>query len=476
MASPDFRPYVDLTLFDIQPRDIYDGAVENAQTIIPELQVRPGTLEDALFQAMSFVGGELVASLNRLPNGLMEGILNLMGFSRIQATYATGTATFTLVDSSGGTIRAGTQIGYTDDTEGFSTFHTFRTVEDVTIAPGNSTSAAVDIIADAAGTKPSLLVSGLSMVVVSASNRILSAALASDVVSGVASESDISYFSRGASYLASLSSSLTTATQVRNYILTAYANAHRCNVYDLTKVTTVAGLTDLTRSSSTVTATVSSHSASTNDIVRVIGAVPDTFNGTFSVTGTTATTITWSQSGTNTSTTTDGTLYHFDSLQTDLFDNPPADQPGYATIFLGAEDGSSLGSTAMTEIIDDVSERTVAGLTLAAMYPIVVPIDVSVTIRTKPGFSTLSVASDVDAYLQSLLSPAEWDWSSRIRKNYIVARITTLTGVDYVNTLTFSIGAGYSNFATVDSVGGTNDVLLKYKGSLPLATVTVSEA
>lgn len=477
MASPDFREYVDLTLFDRQPRDIYDEAVENARSIIPELQVRAGTLEDALFQAMAVVGGELVASINRLPNGLMEGILSLMGFPRIEATYGTGTATFTLVDSSGGVIKAGTQIGYTETADGLSTFHTFRTVEDVTIASGSSTSAAVDIISDNAGTKPALL-SGQSMVVVSASNRILSSALASDLVSGVASESDIEYFARGATFLASLSSSLTTASQMRNYILTQYANAHRCNVYDLTKTTTIAGLSDLTRSSSVVTATVNSgHGVSTNDIVRVVGAVPTTFNGTFTVTGTGATTITWAQTGTNTSTTTDGTLYHFDSLQTDLFSSPPADQPGYAVIFVGAEDGSGLASASKTEIVDDVTDRTVAGLTLDILDPIVVPITVTVTIRTKPGFSTLTVADDVDAYLTDLLSPATWDWSSRIRKNYIIARITTLTGVDYVDTLTFAVGSGYEQLADVDDgAGGSFDLFLKYKGSLPSATVTVSEA
>lgn len=470
MASPDFRSYVDLTIYDKQPRDIYNDAIVYAQDVLPELTVRAGTVEDALFQAMSYVGGELIASVNRLPNGLMEGILNLMGFARRASTYATGTVVFTLIDSDGAVIPAGTQVGYTDTVDGISTFHTFSTIASVTVNSGSSVSTAVGIIADTAGIKPALL-DGQSMVIVSASNRILSAALDSDLVSGLSSETDAEYFTRGSTFLASLSSALVTTSQIQQYILNTYSDVHRCYVYDLTKLTTIAGLSDITRTSgTTATATVSSsHGVLANDLVRVIDAVPTTFNGTFSVSSVASTTIVWANSGSNVSTTTDGTMYHFDSLATGA-----ADEPGYIVIFLSDENGDSLSSADMTTISNDVVAKTVAGLTIGITAPIIVDITATVTIRTETGYSVLVVQDAVDAYITELLSPAGWDWSSRIRKNQVIARITDIAGVDYVSSLTFTIDSGYSNFATID--GTTGDVIFTYKGMMPSATVTVSEA
>lgn len=469
MASPDFRQYVDLSLYDRQPRDIYEDAIDYAKTVLPELTVRTGTLEDALLQSMAYVSGELIASINRLPNGLMEGILSLMGLPRTEATYATGTATFTLIDSNGATLAAGTQIGYTETVEGLSTFHTFRTVTAVTIPAGSTTSTAVDIIADSAGTKPSLL-SGQQMVVVSASNRILSASLASNLVTGVAAESDAEYFARGATYLASLSACLTTAEQIQNYILTNYPDVHRCKVYDLTKITQVDGLSALNRSSDVVTASTNgTDTVATGDILYVVGSSPSTFNGTFVASSTGASSILWSNAGSNGSATVTGSLYHLDSIDTDV-----ADEPGYVSIFLGDEDGNPISTATTAEILADVEDRTVAGVVLGALPPIVVPITATVVIKTEPAFSTLTVANAVDAYLTDLLSPANWDWSSRIRVNQVVARITGITGVDYVSSLAFELDPSVNGeYATIDDPSG--DILMVYKGSLPLATVTVSE-
>ena len=471
MTSPDFLSYVNLTVFDKQPRDLYDEAVDYAKLVLPELEVRAGTLEDALLQSMSYVGGELIASINRLPNGLMEGILNLMGFARQQATYATGSVIFEMIDNAGAIIPTGTQVGFTETVDGISTFHTFSTIASVIIAPASTTSTAVNIIADSAGIKPALLIDQ-PMIIVSASNRILSAELGSALVSGLSSESDSEYFSRGATFLASLSSSLTTSSQLQQYILNTYPDAIRCYVYDLTKLTTVSGFTDLTRTSgTTVTATIGSgHGIAVSDIVRVVDAVPTSFNGTFVVTGVSgATTITWADSGSNESTTTDGTLYHFDSLAT-----AAADQPGFVTIFVSDESGASLSSTDLTTIKKDVEEKTVAGLTIGIEAPILVNITATITLRTKVGYSTLSIHDAVDAYLTELLSPEGWDWSSRLRVNQVIARITQIAGVDYVSTLVFTIDSGYSNYATID--GGTGDVIMTYRGVLPVSTITVSEA
>ena len=467
MTSPDFRPYVDLTIFDKQPRDIYQEAIDYAVTALPELSVRAGTLEDALFQAMSFVSGEVISSINRLPNGLMEGILNLLGFARIQATYGTGTVEFTMIDDAGGTIPAGTQVGYTETVEGVSTFHTFTTSTAVTIPEGDTVSAAVAIVADAAGEKPALL-DGQPMVVVSASNRILSAALASDLTSGEVQETDAQYFSRGVTYLGSLSSALVTATQIQNYILTNYVDVHRCKVYDLTELLEVEP-TYLERSSDVVTAYLSSgHGIATDETIRIYGAVPTSFNGIHTVVTSTGTEITWSDEGTNASTTTHGAIQRFDSLNASV--SPEA--PGSLTIFVCGEDGIDVSSATKTEILSAIEERSTAGLQINITEPVIIPITVAVTMKTRTSFSSLVTNNDVESYLTNLLSPNGWDWSNRIRVTQMIARASQITGVDYVSELTFTVDAAYSDLATVDING---DVVFTFKGSLPSSSVSVSE-
>jgi hypothetical protein len=78
--------------------------------------------------------------------------------------------------------------------------------------------------------------------------------------------------------------------------------------------TTTVSPSDLTRSSGTVTATVASSTGfATNDYIVVSGATPSSFNGTFRITGTGGTSITWAQAGTNESTTVDGLITKVDT-------------------------------------------------------------------------------------------------------------------------------------------------------------------
>lgn len=467
MPSPDFRDYVDLTVHDRQPSSIYQDSIEYAQVALPELDIRPGTVEDALFQAMAYVAGETIASVNRLPDGLMEGVLNLFGFTRLAASFASSTVTFTVIDTNGITIPAGTQVGYTSTTDGVSTFHTFSTTSDVVVASGSSTSSAVEIVSDLSGVKPALA-AGQAMVIVSSAPRLLSATLATDIANGAASESDIAYFSRGATYLAGLSSSLATVGQMSSRVLVDYPDVHRCKFYDLTELLSLEP-TGLSRNgSNVVTVTLASgHGISTNDVIRIVDATPTSFDGDHVVTGTTTTTVTFTQAGDAESSTVHGTLFKLASLET-----AAADVVGNVVGIVGIEDGARLDAADLTEIQEAISDKSVAGLNIVLTHPVIVPVSVGVTIRTATGFSGLTVGDAVDTYVTELLSPNGWLWDDTIRGNYIVARVSQIAGVEYVTDVTFTLDAAYSEFATVS--GGNLE--FTHKGALPLATVTVSEA
>jgi len=104
MASPNFSSYIDLTINDKSITEVYDASVQYAQTSLPEFDPRVGTIENALLEAVAHATGSLIATINTLPDGLMEGLLKLMGFSRVEATPSAATVSITLSINTGATI------------------------------------------------------------------------------------------------------------------------------------------------------------------------------------------------------------------------------------------------------------------------------------------------------------------------------------------------------------------------------------
>lgn len=482
MASPDFREYVDLTIYDKQPGDLYTEAVEYASTALPEFSPRTGTVEDALLQATSYVGGQLIAAINRLPDGLMDGIMGLFGLVRKEASFATGTVIFTAVDNAGANIPSGTQVGYIETTSSGTILHVFETTEPGTITAGNTTSSQIDIRAVTTGSVPSLVVDD-PLIILTQTNRLLSAKIGANVAQGLAAETDAEYFTRGATFLSGLTQGLVTATQIKNRVLSLLAGTTtpdtdftgvttstgwRCNVYDLTDLSVVEPTGNFVRSSGTVTVTVpSGHGIGVNDEIQVF--TPGTgsaFDGYFTVTVSNATNISWAQAGTNASATAENSfIYHLDGM-----DTAAAAAAGNATIVICDEHGDALTTADSNVIINDVTDRTIAGLTINYMPAMIVNISCSIDIVIKTGYSSLEVLNAVEEYIEGLVSPANWDWASEVKTNLIIARVAQVEGVDYVDSVTFD--SPTSAIATLSA----GDIVFPYKGTLPLLTATVGEA
>lgn len=234
MASPDFRPYVDLTIFNADINTIYSDSVTYARTAFPEFNPRVGTIENALLEASSYIASNLVTSINLLPNGLMEGLLKLMGFARIEATPAVGTVTVDVTVNTGLTISAGTVFSYdVFDSLGVLTQFLFETTEDLVIASGN-TAGSVQIQAVNASEYPDIPVPQ-TLTLISTSPYILDVTLTTLNSVGTDTETDTEYFDRAVKYLASLSNALVTSSQLSNYISVTYPTVSRFKVYDLTE-------------------------------------------------------------------------------------------------------------------------------------------------------------------------------------------------------------------------------------------------
>jgi hypothetical protein len=233
MATPDFTPYVDLTLFDKTAQTIYDESVEYAKTAFPEFNPRPGTTENAILEASSVQTESLITAINRLPNSLMQGLLSLMGFDRISATPSQANITFEVTINTGVTIAAGTVVSFdVFDSDGVLTQYLYETSEDLEIASGN-TSGTVSATAVTPSQYPDIPAAS-TLTLISTSPFILTVTMGSVSTVGTDAETDTDYFNRAVRFLASLNASLVTASQMTNYISTAYPTVARFKVYDLT--------------------------------------------------------------------------------------------------------------------------------------------------------------------------------------------------------------------------------------------------
>jgi len=238
--SADFIPYINLRPLDITPTQIYLDSIEVARTVFPNFDLRPGTIEDAMFQAFAFMSALNIGAINRLPDGLILGVGQLLGTPYADGTRATMEITLTANSNDGGTIPAGTIVTYnaaTDDGE-TSVSHSFETIEAVTI-PSNTLgdplpTANVAVTARDISVIP-VIPTNTPLTVNSYSQVLYSAKSAGNFVQGSNAETVDEFLSRTVSNLSSMSSALTTTSQLQNYLLVTYPSlVKRCKVYDLT--------------------------------------------------------------------------------------------------------------------------------------------------------------------------------------------------------------------------------------------------
>jgi hypothetical protein len=476
MASPDFSEYVDLTINDLQPEDIYENAVGYALKALPEFDPRPGTVEDAMLQAMSYISGLLLGGINRLPNGLMEGVLRLMGFTREEASFATGFVIFTSIDTDGLVIPAGTQVAFTEISATGTIQHVFSTDVEVTIASGNSVSAPVPVTAQSPGVKP-VISDQDRMLILTASNKLFQCVFSGNLVQGGAGESNDSYFARGVTYIGSLSSTLTTAKQITNYILTFYRSIFRATTEDLFKVDVADGIR-IFESSGLIGASLNQdiltafdNVPSAGDVVRIYGATPTYFNGIFEIdsVGTSpdrvfyfVNTVGASSSESHTG---DFKVEFLESLSVGA-----STSAGWVSSFVCRTGGEPVDFATKQNIQTDVEDKTVAGLQFRVFDALIANVSVSATISVQSGFIESDVLAAAEAALEEFLSPNTWDWGSIVRKNVLITRLAQVAGVYYVDDVTISLDAS----TPLGSVDGNGDLVFDYVGVLPSAVANVT--
>lgn len=464
MASPNFSQYIDLTVSDLDVQTVYNDAVQYAQIALPEFTPRVGTIENAILESVAYATRNLVYAINRQPDGLMEGLLALMGFSRIEATNASGTVTIELIINTGATITAGTLFSYNVfDSQGVLTQYLFETTEDLTISSGNTTGT-VAVIASNAEEYPNIPTPS-SLTIVSSTPFILTATLASLTSVGTNTETDAEYFMRAVTYLGSLSSSIATASQMTNYIAITYPTVSRYKVYDLTD-SKENKITNAVLSSNVVTLTTQyAHGFSVGNSVTVADMATSTYNGTYTITAVpTTTTFRYAKTNSNipTAVTTVGNVILATGMALST-----GNVGGAVTISMCDSTGVAISDAQKLIIKNDLTNKVVAGLNIYLHDMNTFNVDVACTVVVKSNYSTATVGGLVSDAIEAYLSVAGWDFASSVNSLYLTTIASQVEGVKYVSSIDASIN-GSTSFAS-DNV---NDVTILQKGVIPIGTCT----
>lgn len=110
MPSPDLTPYVNLTLFDRDPQEVFAAAMTDLGTKMVDWVPREGNTEVLLMESLAVEVAEAIFAVNRLPDGIAEVLLRLFGIDRDNGAVPTATIRFFAAGTQGYTVPAGTAV------------------------------------------------------------------------------------------------------------------------------------------------------------------------------------------------------------------------------------------------------------------------------------------------------------------------------------------------------------------------------
>ncbi|CAB4193206.1 Baseplate protein J-like [uncultured Caudovirales phage] len=228
-SNIDTTGYVDLTLFDTSAQDVYNNALSYATWVMPDWEPAETNTENVIMQAIALMISEGQYTMNRIPNAVVEVIMQLYGITRVTGDYPTVTVTFTTVDATGYTIPAGTEILY-DLGDGGDPI-VFSLNSNVVIAAGLTTGTGV-MTGSLAESRFNNIPAGTFFTVVTPLSFLLSVKSTTLITGGADSESDAAYFDRGMLRLARLTETLIRPSNFEAYTVEFDTTIYRAKCID----------------------------------------------------------------------------------------------------------------------------------------------------------------------------------------------------------------------------------------------------
>lgn len=203
--SPDLTAYVDLRPFDLSDQEVVEAAIAALQLNLPGWIPREGNTEILILESLALEVAEGIVAVNRLPGAVIQALLLLAGVEKDFGLAPTASAVFTLADTNGYTIPAGTRL-YLSLEDG--TAVTFLVESPgLTVPAGDTTGVAPIIGAEFTG-RANGIPAGTRLVMADPVPFIETVELASAVADGADPETDEQWRDRGVARLSRLSDAL----------------------------------------------------------------------------------------------------------------------------------------------------------------------------------------------------------------------------------------------------------------------------
>jgi uncharacterized phage protein gp47/JayE len=121
----------------------------------------------------------------------------------------------------------------------------------------------------------------------------------------------------------------------------------------------------------------------------------------------------------------------------DLFEpgGTPGSDLGHLTVYAYGY-GAALSAPVKTELQAAMQARSAAMIEVHVADPTIITQAVTLTCHALPGYSTTTVRDAIEAALSAWMNPGVWTWGDDIRPTDIIALVSAVTGVDYVDTVT----------------------------------------
>lgn len=112
--------------------------------------------------------------------------------------------------------------------------------------------------------------------------------------------------------------------------------------------------------------------------------------------------------------------------------NPTATATGHVTIITMDHTGQPLTDAQMATLLTDLKDHALASLEIHVLPPTYTTVDLTVTIRARPGYDHDVVAQAATAAIRQYFSPLTWDWSPTVSAYMLVGVLSAVHGVSEV--------------------------------------------
>lgn len=424
--------YLDLPI-ETDADALKDDAVDYLTSSIPGWTAAAGNLETILIEAIAEMAAEQAEVASEVPSAIFRKFGEaLVGLAPIDGVEAVGSTSWTLNDTLGHTIPAGTFITISEIP--------FQTSQETTVAVGVS-SASIPIVAVDPGeqgndlTGPAELVDTLAYV--------------SDVevtgvtAGGVDAETDDEYLDRLTDEL-TLMAPRPIVPQDFEILSRRIAGVDRALAVDLwNPAAASSGVTGNVTSGSKSVTTIAGATMDSSYIGAAITG-PNIPAGTYVVATPSGTTLTMSKAATGTNGGNALTLTGRGNVER------------MVSIAAVDEDGEAVSAGVKTAIDDYLEARREVNFVVNVIDPTYTTIAVTVDVSILPGFDAATVKDVIAGALNDFLDPANWGrvssgdgtadrpWINTKIVGYLnVARtILLVEGVAFINSLTINDGTG----------------------------------